>query len=285
MHSRLLAIGLGLMLSLTSLVHPAAAAEPAIFPDIQRILDAGLIRVAIRAKDAAPMIMTNADGSLTGSEPDLARDLAKKLGVAAEFVRTAETYDGVVELVARKQADIAVSYLSGGMQRARYVFFSRPYIQQSGYFFYNRAQFARIRHDYGVENVRAIEEIANAPELYVGVIGGSVYETKRKRDFPESLLRQFDTLDEMVKAVRAGDIFAAISGGLQVDYYMRSHPATAIYVAIDQDIRQPDDIRIAVRADSPNLLRWINLYLENHVGMLDDAEIVRRYLNRKKEVQ
>ena len=124
------------MLSLTSLVHPAAAAEPAIFPDIQRILDAGLIRVAIRAKDAAPMIMTNADGLLDGApNPDLARDLAKKLGVAAEFVRTAETYDGVVELVARKQADIAVSYLSGGMQRARYVFFSRPYIQQSGYFF------------------------------------------------------------------------------------------------------------------------------------------------------
>jgi hypothetical protein len=66
---------------------------------------------------------------------------------------------------------------------------------------------------------------------------------------------------------------------------MRSNPATAIHVAIDPDIRQSSDIRIAIRPDAPNLLRWVNLYLADHVGMLDDAEIVHRYLdqNRKSE--
>jgi hypothetical protein len=36
-----------------------------------------------------------------------------------------------------------------------------------------------------------------------------------------------------------------------------------------------------VRPDAPNLLRWINLYLADHVGMLDDAKIVRRYLDEE----
>jgi ABC-type amino acid transport substrate-binding protein len=279
----MMGVALGLMLGLASPTRPAAADEPAVFPDIQRILDAGTIRVAIRARNAPPMIMTDARGAPAGSEPDLARDLAKKLGVAAAFVRTADTYDGVIEVVARKEADIAVSYLSGGVQRARSVFFSRPYVRQSGRLVYNRARFAELRRDYGIEDLGAIEDIPAAARLQVGVIAGSVYETNLERDFPKSPLRRFESLDEMMAAVRSGEIFAAMNGGLQLDYFMRRNPATAVYVAIDPDIRQPDDIRIAVRPDAPNLLRWVDLYLANHVGMLHDAEIVQRYLDSEQE--
>jgi ABC-type amino acid transport substrate-binding protein len=265
---------------------PAAAAdEPAVFPDIQRILDAGVIRVAIRARDAAPMIMTDAEGELAGSEPDLARDLARKLGVAVKFLRSAESYDGVVDLVARKDADIAISYLSGGVQRARHVFFSRPYIRQSGRLVYNRAQFAKLKRAYGIDGVRDIRGTPAANELQVGVIAGSVYETNLERDFPASRLQRFDDLREMMAAVRRGETFAALHGGLQVDYFMRRHPATAIYVAVDPDIRQPSDIRIAVRPDAPHLLRWVDLYLSDHVGMQDDSEIVRRYLDWESDLE
>lgn len=70
-----------------------------------------------------------------------------------------------------------------------------------------------------------------------------------------------------------------------IDYFMRRNPATAIYVAIDPDVRQTSDLRIAVRPDAPNLLRWVNLYPADHVGMLDDAEIVQRSLDRELEPQ
>lgn len=283
--SRMIILALGVMLGLAVSVHRAAADEPVVFADIQRILDAGTIRVAIRALDAAPMIMTDADGAPAGSEPDLARDLAKKLGVKVTFVRTAATYDEVVDIVARREADIAVSYLSGGVQRARYVYFSRPYIRQSGRLAYNRAHFARLRRDYGIENIRAIEDIPEAALLEVGVIAGSVYETNLERDFPSSRLRRFDNLNTMMAALRSGEIFAVMNGGLQLDYYLRSNPATAIYVAVDPDIRQPDEIRIAVRPDAPNLLRWVDLYLANHVGMLEDSEIVQRYLDREQTTE
>ena len=279
-----LSLLLALALSLTLPMGQAAADEPAVFPDIQRILDAGTIRVAVRAGDAAPMIMTDADGSPAGSEPDLARDLAKKFGVEVAFVRTADTYDGVIGVVARKEADIAVSYLSGGMERARYVFFSNPYIRQNGRLVYNRAEFAKLKREYRIEELRAISKLPVATELQVGVVEGSVYATNLERDFPRSRLRRFDSLDEMMAAVRSGETFAALHGGLQIDYYLRRNPATAIYVALDPDIRQSSDIRIAIRPDAPNLLRWINLYLADHVGMLDDAEIVRRYLNREQDL-
>jgi ABC-type amino acid transport substrate-binding protein len=260
-------------------VHHAVADEPAVFPDIARILETGVLRVAMRSEDAPPMIMTASDGTPAGSEADIARDLANKLGVEADFVRTAATYDGVVDVVARKEADIAVSYLTGGVRRGQYVFFSQPYVEQSGRLFYNRAGFAQLTRDYGIHDLRAISDIPVASDLHIGVVRGTVYETIFERDFPRARMRRFGNLDEMMAAVRKGEIFAAMHGGLQVDYAMRSNPSTAIYVAIDADIRQSSEIRIAVRPDAPNLLRWVDLYLANHVGMLDDAGIVQRYLH------
>jgi len=258
---------------------PAKADDPQVFSDIQRIIKAGVLRVAMLGKDVPPLIMTKADGELSGTEPNLARDLAQRLGVEVEFIRSMDTYDDVVDMVARKEADIAVSYLTGGVQRGLYVLFSQPYIQQSGRLFYNRAQFAKLRRDYDIDDLQAIDNLPAASELVVGVEAGSVNQTILARDFPHVQLKTFGSLDEIMAAVRAGDIFAGLHGSLHTHFFMRRHPATAIYIAIDSNIRLPSDIRIAVRPDAPNLLRWIDLYLANHVGMLDHMEILDRYLN------
>ena len=101
-------------------INAAIAAPESSFPDIQHILDTGKLRVAILATDAPPMIMTDRNGKLTGSEVDLALDIGRKLGVDVEFVRTAETYGGVVGVVARAEADLGVSFLSSGVQRAKW---------------------------------------------------------------------------------------------------------------------------------------------------------------------
>lgn len=58
----------------------------------------------------------------------------------------------------------------------------------------------------------------------------------------------------------------------------RQHPETAIYVAVEPNVRLPSDICIAVRPDAPNLLRWVNVYLADHVGILDKSELIERYL-------
>ncbi|MGD2055552.1 MAG: hypothetical protein PVJ15_02005, partial [Gammaproteobacteria bacterium] len=50
------------------------AAGESTFPDIQHILDAGTLRVAILAGDIPPLIMSGQDGAVTGSETDLVRD-------------------------------------------------------------------------------------------------------------------------------------------------------------------------------------------------------------------
>lgn len=260
----------------------AVAGESA-FPDIQRILDKGKLLVAVLAKDAAPMIMTDEDGTLIGSEIELARDIATKLDVALEFVRTAGTYDGVVDIVASGEADIAVSFLSSGVERAKWVLFSQPYVKQSARVFYNRAAFAQLQRNFKIETLKEIDATANVSTLEIGVLEGSVYQTILERDYSRYRSKTYRSLAEMMTAVREGRIFAGVHGELQVSYYMHLYPSTAIYVAVDPEVHQPSDISIAVRPDSPNLLRWMNVYLASHVGLLDSEEIVARVVKERED--
>lgn len=79
-------------------------------------------------------------------------------------------------------------------------------------------------------------------------------------------------LPDIVTAVKEGRIFAGLHGGLQIEYYMRRNPETAIYVALEPRARHPGDTSIAVRPDAPNLLQWVNVYLANHAGLLDSTK-------------
>jgi polar amino acid transport system substrate-binding protein len=275
-------IGVCLILIGLASALPTLAADSA-FPDIQRILNAGVIRVAILDKDVPPMIMTAKDGSPAGAEADLARDLADKLGVEVEFLRSATTYDEVVEQVGAKQADLGVSFLSSGVGRALQVYFSRPYIDQSGRVFFNRTALARLKRDHDIEALHEIERLAGIDSLRFGVVEGSIYQSLLERDFADFQIETYASLPELMQAVRNNEIFGGVNGGLQIAYYMRRHPSTAIHVAVDPQLRSTSDICIAVRPDAPNLLRWVNVYLAGHQGLQDSNEIVARYLQQDEQ--
>jgi ABC-type amino acid transport substrate-binding protein len=266
-----------LAIYLLSVCSLAVTAGESTFPDIQRILDAGTLRVAMHAGDIPPLILTGQDGAVNGSEADLAHDLAKKIGVGIEFVRSADTYDGVVEVVARGEADLGVSFLSSDVRRAKRVYFSQPYLKQKRRVFYNRAAFAKLQRDYEVETIRQLATTGAVADMRIGVVEGSIFGPLLRRDYPEVTVQPFPGLAELVNAVKEGRVFAGFHGGLQLDYYMHRHPETAIYIGVDPEAPYSSDISIAVRPDAPNLLRWVNVYLANHVGQLDPSELIERY--------
>lgn len=253
-----------------------AAGSP--FPDIQRILENKKLVVAILAADVPPMIMTNEAGQPMGFDVDLAEDISWKLGVAIEFVRTADTFDGVVRIVARRQADIAVSFLSRSAERAKQVYFTDPYVKQGGLIIYNRVGWSELREKFPwLKEIRQIPGTEAATNVEVGVQKGSIYAARFARDLPQIRTRTYDTFPEMVAAVKDGKIFAAYHGEIQIQYYMREHPETNIRVGIDPLVRNPSNISIAVRPDAPNLLHWLNIYLANNVGALDVKGLLQRY--------
>ena len=102
---------------------------------------------------------------------------------------------------------------------------------------------------------------------------------------PQLAVRTYSSLAEIFTAVKEGQIFAGLHGELQIAYYMRQNPETAIYVAVESVVRHSSDIRIAVRPDAPNLMRWVNVYLANHVGVLDKSELMERYVKPSSDAR
>lgn len=248
------------------------------FPDIQRIFENKKLIVALLARDVEPMIMTDKAGQPIGFEVDLAQDIGKKLGVAVEFLRTAETYDGVVDLVARRKADIAVSFVSRSVERAKKVYFSDPYIKQGALVIYNRVRWAELRERFPqLKKIRQIPDTQAVAAIKLAVLKGSIYATRIARELPQVQTRTYDSLAEIMAAVKGGEVLAAYHGEIQIQYYMRQHPETAIYVGIDPLVRTRGDISIAVRADAPNLVQWLNIYLANALGVLDVKDVLQRY--------
>ena len=261
---------------------PAWAAEST-FPDIQRILDKGKLRIAILARDAPPLIMTDEKGAPIGFEVDHALDIGKKMGVAVEFVRTAETYNGVVDIVARKEADMAVSFLSRGVRHAKKVLFSQPYVTQNRRVFYNRASFAGLRSELPIRTIEQLATTEAAETLAFGVLEGSIFQEMLGQDLPQFPAKLYQSLPEIVTAVKEGRIFAGLHGEVELEFYMRQNPETAIDIAVEPKVRHPADISIAVRPDAPNLLRWVNVYLDNHVGLLDTEAVIDRFQEGRAE--
>ena len=92
--------------------------------DMQRIFDRGTLIVAMHAEDAPPFFMHDEKGRFYGLDVKLARDIGRRLGVKVAFNREAETYDGVIDIIKRREADIAISNLSSTLERSKRVCFT-----------------------------------------------------------------------------------------------------------------------------------------------------------------
>lgn len=247
----------------------AVAAGAKYLPDIQQILDKNKLVVGVIAQDVPPMIETDKDGKLTGFDIELARAIAERLEVEVEFVRTAETYDGVVELVAKSEVDIGVSYLSRTTKRAKLVYFTNPYLIQSPTLLINRTK--AFRYSWDCPSLEELHQLVKTPGL-IGVPKRGAYTVWAKR-FPDAAVKEYDLESEKMGAVLKGEILGSLQGEVQARDFLQDDPAAAIRLKLCKIGKRKDYIAIAVRPDAPNLWYWLNVYLKNRTLVFTTKEI------------
>lgn len=258
-----------LVLALTG--RGAAALEP--LADLKPIMDRGTLIVATLRPSLPPMVMhgeNGEDGEDGGFDLRLAREMAAALGVEADIRADADTQDAVIDMVARREADIGIAYLTRSVRAGRYVFFTRPYLVQRYTLMLNRStggDYARY-----CPSKQDLEKLVRQPDR-VGVLAFSLYEGFVKRRIPDARLRPFDTLSQMAEATERGDVVGSLLGEVATKYYLSTHPKAAIRVKVCNIIGEADNIAIAVRPDAPDLLRWLDLFIGNR-GTVVDAETV-----------
>lgn len=241
-------------------------------PDIQGILDRGELIVAVLGTDNPPFFSENSQGELTGLDIDLGQAIATELGVKVKFDRSAKVFNEVVDLVYQHKADIGISKLSISMARAKKVLFSSPYVSMRQGLLVNRLELAK-----KAQNKRPEEVIQNL-DGKLGVIQGTQYALFfAKTRFPQAQVVEFETWDDVVEAVKTGEVIAAYRDELEVKKIVLAQPDSALDIQTVALTDTKDALAMVIPWDYNHFLAFVNTYLDLNNLNYTVEELINKY--------
>lgn len=183
-------VAIAALMTLLALGGLAGAAETANPPLMDQILKRGVIRVGFSS--FVPWAMQDKNGEFIGFEVDVARRLAKDLGVDIQLVPT--RWAGIIPALLADKFDVIIGSMSVTTERNLKGNFTIPY------------DFATIEAVANKEKTKGMRfpEDYNKPEVIIAVRSGSTPALIAKKQFPRATLRPFDDEAPAVQDVIAG---------------------------------------------------------------------------------
>ena len=228
-------------------------------PDLRRICESGRLRVARYGGERPPFFARQGGGIRSdtlvwvGFDVDLARDIAKRLGVRERTV-LADSFDDVVEKVASGAADLGISKLSITLDRAQRVRFSKPYMTVYQTLLINRLSAPKQQDPF---------DFLNRPSARIGALDGSSYIRFAAREFPAAVVVPYQDFPRMMDDVTANRLDAAFVDSARANTWRQENPQKLIQVRAFIARDRKDQLAFAVPSDATHLLAWLNLYLDS----------------------
>lgn len=226
-------------------------------PDIQRILDKGVLTVAMYHKDTPPFYYVDEQGDLTGVDVELIKGFASLLNVKVEFDRSAKTFNDVIKKVANREADLAICKLSITFSRTTKVLFTKPYIQLRKGLLVNRVLLQRQLK--GRTKEEAIKSLTGS----IGVIGKSSYVDYAKHRFHNMKLVEYGSWGEIVDAVINQEVVAGFRDEAEIKRVIRDNTDNAVTLLTVVLKGDHDPKGIAVSWDSTHLKSSLEFYIDS----------------------
>lgn len=269
---------LPLLLGIGGACHSAAEVKPSVItrmtdgrwlaPDIAKIAARKTLVVAILNADMPPFFFQK-EGSMAGLEIEMAQEIAKELKVDIQFDRQAKSFNEVVEVVAKGEADLGISKLSRTLARAQSIRFSNPYLKLNHALVINRDQFARLAKD------RPINSVIRNFNGKLGVIEKSSFEDFAVRNFPKADIKRFKDWNALVTAVKKGEVTAAYRDEFEAKRLLRSDKTASLTLRTVTLSDLEDTLGIAVGYQSGTLLAFVDQFLAQKANKLTIDRVLR----------
>ncbi|MES0873717.1 transporter substrate-binding domain-containing protein [Sinimarinibacterium thermocellulolyticum] len=236
---------LGLLLVL--LCAPAPANDQSLWEKstLNRILKRGELRVGLEA-GYMPFEMLDKKGNIIGFDVDLARLMAKTMGVKLTLVNT--QWDGIIPALLTDKFDILMGGMTITAERNLQVNFADPYIVIGQSVLLNRA------HEDKVTTYSQLDD----PRYTIATKLGTTGDIAARRFMPRARIRSFESEAEAMIEVRSG----------RADAFVYDLPYNVVYAARFPDaavhLKEPftrEPLGWAVRKGDPDFLNWLNNFL------------------------
>ncbi|MDJ0810909.1 MAG: transporter substrate-binding domain-containing protein [Desulfobacterales bacterium] len=244
---------LALLLSLTLI-------SPALGGDLQRQLaQESTVAQAVKRGSLkvgldifVPWAMKDKKGNLVGFEVDVAKELAKDMGLEIELVPT--KWDGIIPALLTGKFDVIIGGMGITPKRALQVNFSVPY-EYSG--------MGIVAHKKKAPGFSSLEDF-NKSDVEIAVKLGTTAEAAAKKMMPQAKLRRFQDEAQAYQELRNGNVHAVVGSAPRPAFEAAAYPET-LYLPLEGTFTK-EPIGFAVRKGDPDTLAffnsWINLKWE-----------------------
>ncbi|WP_448384311.1 transporter substrate-binding domain-containing protein [Desulfosoma sp.] len=213
---------------------------------LEEILKRGELRVGFEA-GYMPFEMTDKKGNFVGFDIDMAKEMAKAMGV--KFVPVNTAWDGIIPSLITGKFDIIMSGMTVTQERNLKVNFADPYIIVGQTILLNK------KHEGTVQSYKDL----NDPKYIVTSKLGTTGEQAVKRLIPKCTYKSFETETEAALEVVNG----------KADAFVYDLPFCVVFLAqqgagklvfLDQPFTY-EPLAWAINKGDPDFLNWLNNFL------------------------
>lgn len=226
---------------------PAWGADQALWEKstLHQILKRGELRVGLEA-GYMPFEMRDKKGNIIGFDVDLARLMAKTMGVKLTLVNT--QWDGIIPALLTDKFDLLMGGMTITAERNLQVNFTDPYIVIGQSVLLNRKL---------AETITVYSQLDDA-RYTISTKLGTTGDIAARRFMPKARIKSFESEADATMEVRNG----------RADAFVYDMPYNVIYAAQFPDalvhLKEPftrEALGWAVRKGDPDFLNWLNNFL------------------------
>ncbi len=249
-----------------------------IYGDVNDIIRRGEIVICSVSNTSNPLFLMKKKGSenkkeldLVGADIELAKKIAKGLGVRLVFKLCYKNYEDVVNAIANGEGDIGLAKLSYTIERSRKVMYTEPYVIAKKTLLMSR-QVAESNQE------KSIKDLINDNKYKIGVAKGASYVEFAKLLFPKSQILELENWEKQtVEKLKNKEIIATLRDNLRVNLLMNDHPDLSLKFIPIILKGENDYISGIVNYKSLELLNWINKFLESETKIKTIDDLMKEY--------
>ena len=213
---------------------------------LEDILKRGTLRVGLEA-GYLPFEMANKAGETVGFDVDVAKEMAKAMGVKLEIDNTA--WDGIIPALITKKFDIIMSGMTLTQERNLKINFADPYIIVGQTILLNK------KHEGKVNSYKDL----NDPQFTITSKLGTTGEQAIKRLIPKANYKSFEVESEAALEVLTGKADATVYDLPFCAVFMAQRGEGKLVFLDEPFTFEP--LAWAVRKGDPDFINWLDNFL------------------------